>query len=319
MKLILKIAITLIILFGALTGLEKIYDYGLTHNRNLKIGYASRGKVNADVLIHGPCEALWIINPSVLDKRTGLRSYNLALSHSDFADNYLHLYTYLKYNKKPKYLFLYVTPESMDGNYNTFNSFRFAPYLNDTIVRNVVKECDPDYARWTKLPFLKYAYYNSSVSFNVVQGIKHSFSAHSLPYFPNGFEPPAKITWDNHLEKFIDLYPKGYSFKWDKLREKYLRKNIELAQQYGIKVFLYESPVLKEALPWQKNREEIIGKISDIAKEYNVDYILFDGMEIANSRRYFISTLNMNLEGTSIFSDSLGRYIRKNILNESLK
>lgn len=317
MKGYAKIILTCFALYATLIGMDKLYTYGLKHNRNLKIAYANKGISNVPVLFHGPCEALWIVSPAVLDKQTRKKSYNLALSHSDFADNYLHLYHYLQHNKSPEYLFLYVTPESMDPAYNTFNSYRFAPYLGDAVTDSVVAECDPEYFKWSKIPFMRYAYYNNNINFNVVQGLKHSRSEHVLPYYPDGFEPPAKIKWDNHLEDFIRLYPNGYEFKWDKQREKYLRKNIELAQRKNIKVFLYESPVLKEALKWQPNREQIIARIRSLAKEYKVSYLVFDGMKIADSRRYFISTLNMNLEGARLFSDSLGKYIRKNIIENA--
>lgn len=315
MKYILKIVLFVLSLWLCLFALEKLYDAGLKHNQNIKSAYIQNTSINAGILIHGPCEPLWMISPAVLDKQTGVKSYNLALSHSDFADNYLHLYLYLQHNKAPAYLFLYVTPESMDANYNTFNTYRFVPYLRDSLVSKVISECDPGFYKWADIPFMKYAYYNHKQNFNVVQGYKHWFTKRALPYFPDGFEPPAKITWDNHLEEFIQLYPKGYTFKWNALREKYLRKTIELAQSHKIKVYLYESPVLKEAIVYQPNRPQILNRLKSLAGEYKVEYLLFDQMEMANSRKYFISILNLNLKGGELFTDSLGKYIRVNILH----
>jgi hypothetical protein len=250
-----------------------------------------------------------MISPKVLDIKTGKHSYNLALSHSDFADNYLHLYFYLKNNKAPKYMFLYVTPESMDEKYNTFNTYRFAPFLNDKVVDSVVRELDPEYHKWTFIPFMKYAYYNNKINFEVVQGLKHFTTGKSIPYHEDGYEPPIQVVWDNHLEEFIQLYPHGYNFEWNRLREKYLCKTIELATAHNIEVFLYESPVLKEAIKYQPNRGKITGRIKEIAVKYGIKYVQFDAMKIAESRKYFMSTLNLNLEGSKIFTDSLGTYI----------
>ena len=309
MDLIKKISISSIVILLLLIGLDKLYTFGLIYNVNIKASYIQTAKIDADVLIHGPCEPLWMISPKLLDKQTHLKSYNLALSHSDFADNYLHLFLYLKNNKAPNYLFLYVTPESMDTLYNTFNTFRFAPYAGDALVDSVLKSCDENYYNWSKFPFMKYAYYNSKINFNVLQGWKYYLTKSTKPYFEDGYEPPIQIKWDNHLEKFIQLYPHGYYFKWNSLREKYLRKIIELAQSKSCKVYLYESPVLKEALPLQPNRDEIIQKINAIALEYCVKYVQFDNMKIAESRQYFMSTLNTNLKGSAIFTDTLGKYI----------
>lgn len=309
MVVIRKIVISLAFVLIALWGMQALYDFALRRNVNLKAAYVQRERVDADVLIHGPCEPLWMIAPVQLDKVTGLRSYNLALSHSDFADNYLHLYFYLKNNKVPEYLFLYVTPESMDLNYNTFNTYRFAAFVGDPVVDSVLAECDPAYYRWTKIPFMKYAYYNTKINFDALQGLKHAVSDRHVPYHADGFEPPLQVVWDNHLEEFIQLYPHGYNFQWNALREKYLRKTIALAQQHGIRVYLYESPVLKEALAYQPNRPQIVERIKNIASEYKIPYIQFENMAIADSRNYYMSTLNTNLEGSRIFTDSLGKFI----------
>ena len=80
------------ILLILLVGLERFYDFALRHNCNIKIAYVQKEKINADILIHGPCEPLWMISPDELDRITGLKSYNLTLTHSDCADNYLHVY-----------------------------------------------------------------------------------------------------------------------------------------------------------------------------------------------------------------------------------
>jgi hypothetical protein len=95
------------------------------------------------------------------------------------------------------------------------------------------------------VPYFAYAYYNKQITFNALQGLKHSKDKRALPFFANGFEPPAKITWDNHLEDMQSQYPEGYEFKIDSLRVKYLMKTImKLAKQHGSEIILYESPVL---------------------------------------------------------------------------
>ncbi|HEY1040902.1 MAG TPA: hypothetical protein VGF30_15920 [Bacteroidia bacterium] len=285
----------------------------MTHNRNTKAEYVQSKKIDADIVFHGPCEPLWMIDPAQIDPQIKKTSYNLALSHSDFADNYLHLYLYLENNKAPKYLFLYVTPESMDKKFNTFNTFRFANYTNDSLVAEVIKENDPAYYKWMNIPFMRFAYYNTYTSFNAVQGCKHYFNNKTEAYFPNGFEPPAKITWDNHLEDMQHQYPKGYSFIIDSLRVKYLHKTIELAQSKGVKVILYESPVLKESLSNLKNREDVVKLIDNIAWEHNAIYKQFDDLPLAESREYFISSLNLNLDGIKIFNDTLAGFINRDV------
>jgi len=315
MKLFLKITITLILVVSSLFALDSFYYSGLRANKNTKADYVSTSKIDADIIIHGPCEPLWMVNPAQLDSITGFNSYNLALSHSDFADNYLHLYLYLKNNKTPKLLLLYVTPESMDKNFNTFNSYRFAQYINDNTISEVVKDCDPNYFKSVKVPFLQYAYYNKLITFNSIQGYKHRRENKQEPFFKNGFEPPAKITWDNHLEDMKSQYPQGYLFKIDSLRVKYLNKTIDLAKASGIKVILYESPVLTESLESLKNREQAITFITSLAKKKGIDYVLFKDENLSSSRDNYISSLNLNAKGLRVFNDSLAVYIKKAMPN----
>lgn len=314
MKSLLKLIISLLFLLLALSGMEKLYTFGLLHNKNSKAAYVSSGTLSEDLLFHGPCEPLWMIDPDVVDTITGLHSYNLALSHSDFADNYLHLYLYLKHQAAPRYLFLYVTPESMDEQFNTFNTYRFAAFLGDAVVDSVVSECDPGYYRWSSWPFMRYAYYNRQINFSVLQGWKHWLSGRNVPYYPSGYEPPKQVKWDNHLEAFNALYPKGYRFQWSNRREKYLRKLIVLAKKHGVSVYLYESPVLKEALQYQPNRVETIERIQQLAKEEGVEYVQFTDLKMAESRDCFMSTLNTNLKGSAIVNDTLAHFIKNHLL-----
>jgi len=290
--------------------LEKSYDFFIKKNKNVKLSFISQTKWNADILIHGPCEPNWMMSPRIIDSITQYKTYNLALNHSDFGDNFLHLYLYLKSHPSPKYLFLYVTPESFDERYNTFHTYRFAPYMQDSIVRSVVYEYDPHYAFWQKIPFIKYAYYSGNVNFEVLQGAWHFFTQRKNPYFSDGYEPPLNRVWDNHQAGFLRLYPRGIKFIWSKRRENYLERIIDLGKQNHIKVVLYESPVLKEAIPYQLNRNVFMDRIKDFATQKNVDYLVFDTLKMAETKKYFISILNTNVEGSEMFSRIFSRYIK---------
>jgi hypothetical protein len=263
---------------------------------------------------------MWSVHPSVIQKYTGLKTYNLGLINADFADNYLHLYLYLKHNKAPKYLFLYVSPESMDSTFNIFNTCRFARFIGDSVIDAVVKECDIKYFDWIKIPFMKYAHYNNTINFDVLQGLKHFLTNRNVPYYlDNGYEPPFYSIKVNNLNSFVQIYPKGYNFVWNASREKWLRKIIEFAQLQNINVYLYESPLLKKALGNLPNRNETVTKISTIANEYGIKFVQFENMKIADSAKYFISTVSMTVKGNVIFSDSLGRYIKNEIVkNEKI-
>ncbi|MHB8261530.1 MAG: hypothetical protein ACYDCN_12950 [Bacteroidia bacterium] len=304
-KLILFIAAFVCSLFL----LQWLFDFGIKHNLNIKSSYVSSHKINADIVVLGPCEPLWMVAPEIISKKTNLSCYNLANSHSDFADNYLHLHLYLKNNISPKYLLLFVTPESFDINYNTFYSYRFASFLNDTVVASKVKTCDANYYTWRNYPFIKYAYYSHQTFFSVLQGWKHYLTKKELPYYPDGFEPPAKIVWDNHYDNLKKKYPKGYYFTLNSLREKYLYKILELCKEKNIKVVMYESPILRETSNNQPNREDFLAQINNVAKNSEVQFISFQKLSLGEDKKNFVSSMVTTIQGSYLFSDTLGGYL----------
>jgi hypothetical protein len=303
-----KTGISLILLILLLWGMEKGYDYFLLHNPNLKSSYVITHQINADVLFLGPCETLWMMDPALFQKYTGLTAYNLATVHASFAENEVMLELYLKKNKTPKYIFLYVTGESVDGGYNVFNTYNFSHLLSDTSVVRIVKQEDPGYFKWTSLPFLKYAYYNDYVNFNVLQGLKHSLQGRQIAYFGNGYVPPHGISWDGRLEQFEQAWPKGRSFCWNPKEEKALQELISRCKSHCQQLILYESPMINEVKPYLKNREEIRQKITTLAGQNQVPYWVFDTMKIADSRKYFFSILNTNDQGSAIFNKTFADY-----------
>ena len=294
--------------------LQAFVGFGIRHNLNVKASYVSTHDIHARIVVLGPCEPLWMVAPERITKKTGLPCYNLANSHSDFADNYLHLYLYLKNNPAPSCLALFVTPESFDTNYNTFYAYRFAAFLEDTLVANTVRICDPTYFRWTALPFMKYAYYNHQILFSALQGWKHYIGSKSLPYHPDGFEPPAKIIWDNHYENLKKKYPFGYYFGWNALREVYLHKILALCKAKGIAVILYESPVLKETALHQPNRKDFMERIALLAKNEGVPFFSFENLALASDKKNYVSPMVTRLAGSYQFSDTLGGFLNKWII-----
>lgn len=330
-KLLWAIISLILLLFAA----EKAFDFFIQQNRNIKLSFVRQGGLTYDILYHGPCETLFTISPKYLDSLTQVKSYNFALRHTDFADNYLHLYLYLQKNKAPKQVYLYVTPESFDLRFNTFHSFRFAPYLNDSIVYKTVKEMDSTYVSYTWLPFAKYFYYNSYKTFDAIQGVKHFFTQNKKPYFTDGFIPhhptnygqeddgyvapkkllyaaQKKISEQSDSTLFYEIYEQGQTFIWDKTREKYLRKIILLCKQNRIQLYLYESTPYFGSIIDQKNRNEFLNKTHEIAAENGIQYLLFNQLPLTYEKKHFVCPLILSVEGSKIFMQHFAGTVRSN-------
>jgi len=304
MKLLKKIVLPFGFIFLTLWGTEKLYDLFLSNNLYIKQSYILKKKINADILITGNCVPFTTLNPSIIERVTKLKTYNLAEYHSNISDNFLTYYLYLKNNKVPKKLLIYISPETFDPTFNTFNTFRFAPYLNDRKVKELIKKNDSNYFFTSYFPFLKYGYYNNQTHYKALQGAKHLFTNKKHIQFENGYLPlnDNKITFKN-------AYPKGYNFKWDKKEELQLFEFIAFAQSKGTKVVLYESPFYSKSITDYPNRNLIISKINKIAKKAQVEYAQFDDSILKKAD--FISNVTLRSRAKIKFNIELTHQLLK--------
>lgn len=299
-----KIIYSLVLLLILLIALEWTYGFFLRQNKNLKSSYVASEKINADVLIIGDCVPMYMHPP---DEYIGLRSFNLATNHSSFAEHLAHFHLYLKNNIPPKFIFIYVNNKTMDGSFNTYNTFLFSQFLSDPLIDSITAVEDPEYYKLSYIPFMKYAFYNRFVNFNTVQGVSHFVKDKKKPYYDNGYIRLQNSEWDHYFERFARQYPNGKKFDWSMKEESYLRRIISIAKERGITVIFYEPPVLGEILPYFRNKEEIRAKAISFANDLQVDYWRFDTMSISDSREYFFTIFNTNGKGSVIFTKALSK------------
>lgn len=331
-----KIIASLLIVVGLLFLLDRAFSFFIQENRNIKLSNVSKGGMEYEVLYHGPCEPLFTIDASRIDSLIGTHSYNYALRHTDFADNFLHLYLYLKQNKAPKQVYLYVTPESFDIRFNSFHSYRFAPYLKDSLVAKVVAEMDPDYYNKTWFPFMRFAYYNSYKTFDAIQGMNHYLKNKQDPYFKDGFIAHPDNQYFSREDGYIapehlvyaanydvseisdsslyyELYEKRQTFNWDSTRSKYLEKIFDLCDQNNVELILYESPPYQVAISDQPNRAEFMARTDSIAKKHDSKYIVMDNLKLSEDKSNFVCPLILSIKGTSPFLKAFSDTVKTNL------
>jgi hypothetical protein len=310
MKLVSKLILTLLISALILLFLEKLTKFGLEHNKNFKLAYIQKHPVNAGLIIQGPCEAEWTVDPEVLNKYLPYPSYNLAIHHTDFADNYIYLKEYLEHQPKPKAILIYVSPESFDSTMsNIFNSYSFSFLLNDKRIKEVVAEMDPVYSSISLIPFLKYSYYSNFIFYKSLSGWVNYFQKDTLPLWPSGYAAPTH-SYRRPIHNFEDLHPEVRYFKWSALREKYFIEIIRLLKSKNIRLIVYESPIYYEALAYQKNRAEQQKKIDSICRVYAVDYLRFDSLPMQYNKNLYFSSTNTTMAGNEVFNPILAKALK---------
>ena len=298
----------LAVLIALVFGLDGMYTFFLKQNKNLKSSYVASSKIDADVLILGDCVPMYMQPP---DKLIGLRSFNLATNHSSFAEHLAHFHLYLKNNKPPQYLFIYVNSKTMDGKFNTYNSYLFAQWRGDPAIDSITKAEDPAYYRVSAIPFMRYAFYNRYMHFNMVQGAKHYFTDREKPYYESGYARLRSEEWDNYFERFIKTFPDGRRFEWSEKEEYYLKKLVQLAKTHGAKVIFFEPPILAEVRPYFLNEDQIRERLIQFSATNDAKYWRFDTMDISRSRKYFFTIFNTNREGSAIFVKRLSEQFNR--------
>ena len=309
-NIFLKTIFSLLIILIVLLSLDKSYTFFLKNNCNLKTSYVAANNINADVLVLGSCIPFRTINPDTLEKYSGNKTYNLSANLASLSENFATLHLYLKKNKPPKILLLYISHESMDSSFTLFNTYLFPQFYSDSIIENIIKSEDPDYYKYSKIPFIKFAFYNKYETFSFVEGIKHYLTGKKKPFNPNGYLKPSNDRWDGTFDNFITINKNGIRYNWNLKNEKYLIKIIDLCSHNNIKLIFYQSPILKEFYNYYLNHNEIINKINKIANENNLQYWNFDTMKIASSRKYFIMQTITNNQGSDIFTKTLAKKLK---------
>ncbi len=294
-----------------LFGVEKLVTHYLKENKNSKTSYVVAANLSYDALFLGHCMPAFTVSPNAFDSVTGMNSFNLAQLEASYAENLIMLHLYLMNNPTPEYLFLSATPESFDRNFNDFHAYRYAQFLDDTLVRSIVELEDPEFYRWSFLPYMKFGFYNSEISFNALQGWKHKRNNRSKPYFTDGLELPKDELGNRPFEKLS--YAKAYQFTWDETLAEYFDRIVKMAQDHGITIILFETPLNKELsnpdmLP---NRKEYLSRIDSIADKNKLRFWRFDESELTESLENYYSTLNLKYPAVLRFSKELGERFKE--------
>lgn len=309
MKLVSKIVISLVLSLVLLLLFEQLAAFGIKHNRNFKTSYIRSAPINADILIQGPCQSEWMIDPVILENLTQLKAYNLSLAHSNFADNYVFLLEYLKHQKKPKAVLLYVTPDSFDSTRgNILNSYRFSFLARQKEVTNTIRDFDQKYAVASRVPFLNYSYYSNFTYYPVLSGWVDALNGNKISRWPTGYVAPI-YSWDRP-ENFKELTPASGKFFWSASIEKYFIKIIELMKRENIALVLYESPLYHPSVSKQLNRQEHLKKIDSISAVYHVPFFRFDSLSMKYDPKNYFSTYNTTIKGNEIFNQFLGQFLK---------
>lgn len=314
-----KVALVILVSITFLLLAESIADYFMKRYPKLKSSYISQVDQKADILIIGACEAEMMLDPKMFDSATGYKTYNLGEVGTRFADNYLYLFQYLKYQNHPKYVILHISPESFFSADNKFlTTYKHEAFLSDSTVYNVVKELDPDYINFSKIPFLKYSFYNIFTLYKIIDAVGYATFNKKYPPSIDGFSPPFS---SDTVDASQSLINKVHGYKWSITEEKYFHKIISLCKQEKIQLILYKLPYYKEYYDANLFLHDYDARIMHIASENKIPYFVYDSAILTHDyKNYFWLANNLlSLKGIPIFNKMLIKDLKDSVFTHNLK
>tara|TARA_B100000683_G_C12480666_1_gene551273 strand:+ start:1186 stop:2070 length:885 start_codon:yes stop_codon:yes gene_type:complete len=256
----------------------------------------------------GSSRAENMLDAGMVERQTGKRSLNIAVSGCGHEELHIILKIFLSNGNRFKYLFyqndIYGFQNKAGVNYH-FHDYAFLPYLYNDSVSAVFK----DVVGGLKLWFWKYVPYSKYAEFNIWYPIKYLWSDNVCQYkYYDGFGS-AILSENNQgalgVERlFVDTtFQKKYHF--DAMALKYVKKNLKLAKDSNIKVITYTAPEYMALYKTQINREEMNNKIDSLSESFGAKFFLFEDETICYNDSLFVDYSHLNAEGTRAFTQLL--------------
>ena len=311
-KFIQNIIIFSIILTIVLVLLDVIVTKGLRKSNAFEYDDLTKiynRQIDANLVINGSSKALCQIDPKIVDEGLSVQSYNFGMNGTGFELQNLVYNLYRKYNKKPDYIIQIVSSGTLEKNENMHEYKRYAPYLNDSLVREKAQDLNGFEKVDFYIPFIKY----SGFSIEVINGFGN-FIGIKLPTDTNkkykGYYAH-NAQWNNTFEKFKVTNPNGKEIIIDNELIKQLDTSIKKAIQEEINFIMIYPPTYYEAQPYITNREKIINIYKAIANNNKILFLDFSSDELTKSKEYFYDSQHLNKKGAEIFTKKLSLRIKE--------
>jgi hypothetical protein len=287
----------------------------IIRNPNIKTSYVRRTALNADVLALGSSNVQHMVNPAEFTEATGRSLYNLASSHASFAENLGALHLYLTNNSHPGYILLGITLPDLAVSGSSFHPWLFAPFMDDKLTGNLVRQNDASYYWLSRLPLMRYAYYNRFYNPYCMQSLYKMLSGRNFPYSADGYFPaPDDGSGLKGLE-VIRQYRGGIPYRWGRKDSLELEQLLGYAGKKRIRIIAFETPFLEESKKYFRGREKVLALLEKQLGRHGVSLLTFDTLKICGSRSSFVSVFHTAPAATAQFTRILGKTAEKLLRN----
>ena len=252
-----------------------------------------------DVTLVGSSRVMNMIDPDVIDNRSGLKCLNLGVGGAGAADSYLLLHSFLQKNRTETVLLQVDYLIFHDYFSYPFSDYVWLCYDEDPVVREALLQQRGilRYYAWKVIPFLRFIEFSSQYRFFIGQDL------------PNADSTPAnggKYTVDVQKNAPDKTY---VEFKVDKKASENLLKMVKLCKEKNIRIVFFQSPLPQE-IENLTDRTLSDKYIAAFASRCGVEYWDFS-RQYYDRPELFVDRHHLNSKGTELFSELLGRQLQQ--------
>ena len=307
-KIILKTTLFIVLLISLSFAWQYMIDKGLRRSvayGNLYSDWDSiyKGGIDADVLILGSSRAAIHVDPQVILDSLNRSCINLGINGHKFLTQYYKYFIYEEHNKKPKSIVLCLDIFSLIHTEEFFEYEQFIPYLNDTLVKDIVKPFD--FFTWKDfyIPMVKFTHRKDMILDGTYAFFRPSQIKNSRQ---RGFHPVDK-PWDT---SFVNsalkiMYADGYTAKIDSQTNQLFVHFIDYCKNNNIRLLFVYPPEYIGNLYLCKNRQYVMDYYNTIAKEKDVPYFNYSSSSLCSDTTYFFDSQHLNTKGVKLFNNQL--------------
>ena len=280
-------------------GLKKMNDHTATQT---SIAQLLSDTLNADILIMGNSRALCSYNPAIMEKETGMKTWNIGVSGQPFGISYLRYQLYIQHNQPPKLVIINIDNNELEMIENGFGREEYYPYFSDSTVRSYL---DLYGFTWKEIYIPMYKYFGD---YKLI-GYGLMASAGIYPFAPqqhyHGFYN-CDLPFDGKTLREVlsknRLDPASCEQEAIQLLDRFIA---ELTRQ-GIKVLFCYAPQYQELyqrLQWSDCMEAY----HQLSERYHIPILDYSSVSWANDSSYFYNANHINLLGSELFSAQLAQ------------
>ncbi len=285
-------------------------DKGLkrsTNNDHQTWNMIVEGEINAELLVAGSSRAMRLIDPKILEDKTGLDSYNLGMEGARLRSQLARWDSYLAYNKPPRVIIQTVDLMSMGHAETVFKKQQYLPFLSDNNIYDHLKLVDNRLFLDRYFPLYKYHGYMDEFKEGLRLYAGQSPSIKHTEY--KGFEAKDK-SWNREFKQMTDTLKRGYLLHPDELIEEgfeILDDMIKDCRKRNIQLVLVFTPQYSGFTDLQVQTDSLVMGFEQLGKESNVHFINYVYDPICSDTTYFYNAMHLNRKGATVFTEQLAK------------